>query len=72
MFSLVLQTAMAASRSIRWKGGEEGQGLAEYGLILVLVSIVVIVALALVGDHLTNAFCQVTDTFGAVSSGQCN
>lgn len=38
-----------------WKD-EEGQGMVEYGLIIVLVSIVVIVALTAVGDELIDAF----------------
>ena len=33
---------------------EEGQGLVEYALILILVAIVVIVILALLGDEIGN------------------
>ena len=39
---------------------EEGQGLVEYALILVLVAIVVIAILALLGPQITNIFSQVT------------
>lgn len=38
---------------------EEGQGLVEYALILVMVAIVVIVALALVGPSVGNMFSNV-------------
>ncbi len=38
---------------------EEGQGLLEYGLILVLVSIVVIVILTLFGPQIGNLFSRV-------------
>jgi pilus assembly protein Flp/PilA len=38
---------------------EEGQGLVEYALILVLVAIVVIVILALVGPAVGNMFSNV-------------
>lgn len=38
---------------------EEGQGLVEYALILVLVSIVVIVILVLLGPSIGNIFSNV-------------
>lgn len=42
---------------MNWLMSEEsGQGMVEYGLILVLVSVVAIVALGLVGDNLTTVF----------------
>ncbi len=40
---------------------EEGQGLVEYALILVLVAIVVIAILALLGPQIANIFSQVTN-----------
>jgi pilus assembly protein Flp/PilA len=40
---------------------EEGQGLVEYALILVLVAIVVIAILALLGPQIANVFSQVTN-----------
>jgi len=39
---------------------EEGQGLVEYALILVLVAIVVIAILAVLGPQIGNVFSQVT------------
>ena len=41
---------------------EEGQGMVEYALILVLIAIVVIVVLAVVGH-------QVSDVFNNINSG---
>lgn len=41
---------------------EDGQGLVEYALILVLVAIVVIAILALLGPQIGNVFSQITDT----------
>ncbi len=41
---------------------DEGQGLVEYALILVLVSIVVIVALGLLGDQINAIFTQISST----------
>ncbi|MBI5033922.1 MAG: Flp family type IVb pilin [Chloroflexi bacterium] len=40
---------------------EEGQGLVEYALILVLVAIVVIAILALLGPQIANIFSKVTN-----------
>jgi pilus assembly protein Flp/PilA len=39
---------------------ERGQGLVEYGLILVLIAIVVIVVLQLVGHQVNNVFSNVS------------
>jgi pilus assembly protein Flp/PilA len=41
---------------------EEGQGLVEYALILVLVSVVVIVILALLGPAIGNIFSNIVNT----------
>lgn len=38
---------------------EEGQGLVEYALILVLVAIVVIVILTLLGTQVSRVFSQI-------------
>lgn len=42
---------------------EEGQGLAEYGLILVLVAVVIVVVLALLGPAIGNLFSNVVAAF---------
>ena len=44
---------------------EEGQGLVEYALILVLIAIVVIVIMSALGDELNSVFSQITSTFSA-------
>ena len=44
----------------RLEAREEGQGLVEYALIIVLVSIAAIVALGLLGTVVSNLFTQVT------------
>jgi len=42
----------------RW-GSEQGQGLVEYALILVLIAIVAIVALVFLGDNLSSTLSMV-------------
>lgn len=49
---------------------EEGQGLVEYALILVLVSVVVIVVLSLVGPGVGNIFSQVTTALNGAATGE--
>jgi pilus assembly protein Flp/PilA len=43
----------------------EGQGMVEYALILVLVSIVAIVALRLLGTKVTGVFGDITSGLGS-------
>ncbi len=43
---------------------EEGQGLVEYALILVLISVVVILILTAVGDQLQVVFEQIRVALG--------
>ena len=45
---------------------ENGQGLVEYGLILVLVAIVVIAILTLLGPQIGNTFSRITNGLGGV------
>ncbi len=40
---------------------EDGQGLVEYALILVLVAIVVIVVLSILGPQIGNVFSQINE-----------
>jgi Flp pilus assembly pilin Flp len=42
---------------------EEGQTLAEYGLVLVLIMVVAAVAVALLGNTIVNLFNQVVAAF---------
>ena len=44
---------------------EEGQGLVEYALIIVLIAIVVIVALGPLGDEIADVFENITTELGA-------
>lgn len=45
--------------------GQSGQGMVEYALILVLVSIVVIVILLTMGQQIANVFSNVVAALGA-------
>ena len=47
---------------------EEGQGLAEYALIIVLVSIAVVAALGLVGDEINNVFTGIQEQLSATGA----
>ena len=38
---------------------EEGQGLTEYGLVLVLIAVVVVIILTVVGDQVSTLFSRV-------------
>ncbi|MES4791914.1 MAG: Flp family type IVb pilin [Chloroflexota bacterium] len=50
----------AVSKVVAWQArDEEGQGLAEYGLILALIAIVCIGALTLLGGNIANALNNV-------------
>ena len=44
---------------------EQGQGLVEYALILVLVALVVIAVLLLIGPQIANVFSKVTNGLGS-------
>ena len=43
---------------------EEGQGMVEYALILVLISVVVIVVLIILGNQVKNVFCNISGGLG--------
>ena len=43
---------------------EEGQGMVEYALILVLIAVVVILVLSTVGKQVKNAFSNVSSAIG--------
>ena len=53
---MVLDTYLAGVRD------EEGQGLAEYALIIVLVSIAVVTALGLVGTQIDTVFNDIVSS----------
>ncbi len=43
---------------------EEGQGLVEYALILVLIAIIVIIVLALLGGRVSEVFSTIASGLG--------
>ena len=43
---------------------EEGQGLVEYALVLVLVAVVVIAILTLLGPQIGNVFSRIVSALG--------
>ena len=43
---------------------EEGQGLVEYALILVLIAVVVIVILTLLGTQVSTVFSRISGAMG--------
>jgi pilus assembly protein Flp/PilA len=43
------------------KNKEEGQGLVEYALIIVLIAMIVMVVLLLFGDVLFEAYCDLVE-----------
>ena len=43
---------------------ERGQGMVEYALILVLIAVVVIAVLVILGNQVTNVFCNITGAIG--------
>jgi len=48
-------------RLMAWVEEQKGQTMAEYGLILALVAVVVITAVALLGTRITGVFTALTD-----------
>ncbi|PWH19518.1 MAG: pilus assembly protein [Anaerolineae bacterium] len=42
------------------KASEKGQGLVEYGMILILVAVIVIVVVFLLGPAVGNMYSQIT------------
>jgi len=48
---------------MRFHSGEHGQGLAEYGIIILLVGIAVVAALALLGPAVGNLYSSVVTGF---------
>jgi pilus assembly protein Flp/PilA len=62
MFDLTegVQLMFAARRKLH---REEGQGLVEYALILVLVAVVVVVGLTMFGGALNNTFLNIASSW---------
>ena len=49
---------------LNWFKDEEGQGMVEYGLIIALIAIVVIVALAALGPKIRDIFNRTNSALG--------
>jgi pilus assembly protein Flp/PilA len=52
---------LAARAKDRVTNREEGQGMVEYALILVLIAVVVIIILSVVGKQVNNVFSNVSN-----------
>jgi pilus assembly protein Flp/PilA len=52
-------------RLMAWVEGQKGQTMAEYGLILALVAVVVITAITLLGNNLLAFFDSLANRFHA-------
>jgi pilus assembly protein Flp/PilA len=48
----------------RVEGSEEGQGMVEYALILILIAVVVIFILTVVGHQTSNLFSNISSGLG--------
>lgn len=49
-------------------GGESGQGMVEYGLIIALVAVALIVTLGYLTGGLKTTFCSIVTSLGATCS----
>jgi pilus assembly protein Flp/PilA len=49
---------------VRKEDDQEGQGMVEYALILVLIAVVVIVILTVVGHQVSNVFSNISSGLG--------
>lgn len=58
--SVRLQELVARAKD-RVQNREEGQGMVEYALILVLIAVVVIVILTVVGKQVNNVFSNISN-----------
>ena len=52
----------------KWFKDEEGQGMVEYGLIIGLIAVVVIVALVALGPKIRDMFQDVKDTIDEIGT----
>jgi pilus assembly protein Flp/PilA len=48
----------------RLRRNEQGQGMVEYALILVLIAVVVIAVLIILGNQVANVFCNISGAIG--------
>ncbi len=52
----------------KWFKDEEGQGMVEYGLIIGLIAVVVIVALVALGPKIRDMFNDVNEEFDKIAT----
>jgi pilus assembly protein Flp/PilA len=60
----MIEQLMSQVRLVSKCPNDEGQGLVEYALIVILVSIVVILVLGIVGGEINSMFESIVDGFG--------
>jgi len=63
---MILETVMNFLN--KFQSDEEGQGMVEYALILVLVSVVAIVILGTVGDNIVGVFTDISSGLGGAAT----
>ncbi|HEV7679110.1 MAG TPA: Flp family type IVb pilin [Candidatus Dormibacteraeota bacterium] len=54
----------APERAVRRRSRQEGQGMVEYSLIIVLIAIVALVALQVLGHSAGNLYSNISNSFG--------
>ena len=64
---LLIQLRYALAKVLPSRDDEDGQGLAEYALILALIAIVSIVALIFLGSQISDKLSTVGDTIDSVT-----
>jgi pilus assembly protein Flp/PilA len=60
----ITEFVLQAVAAVQARKGEEGQGMAEYGLILALVAVVVAVAVQTLGTDLVGKIEEVSTALG--------
>ena len=60
MKSLFTMLISLPQRLFKLLRSEEGQAMAEYAVILVLVSVVVLLVLMVLGNQVRNVFCNIS------------
>jgi pilus assembly protein Flp/PilA len=66
IFGLASEKSIRKEKRNMLSATQKGQGLVEYALIIVLVSIVVIAALTILGPRISNVFNRISGTLSTV------
>jgi pilus assembly protein Flp/PilA len=56
------RSLLRASRRLS-SSEQDGQGLVEYGLILVLIALLVVVIMLVLGNQVYNVYCNISGSF---------